>query len=143
MTHVDFYVLADHNHMTRLHYACQLAEKAINQGLHTVIHLDEANQADQLSDYLWLFKPESFLPHHLESDQDDCSSIVLSWSEDKDHYHELMINLGKQIPEYFSRFQRVNEIVVQNEECLKITRNHYQFYRDRGYPLKSHQIANK
>jgi DNA polymerase-3 subunit chi len=120
-----------------------LAEKALHRGYRVVISVDGVAQAGQLSDQLWSFKPESFLPHQLQTEEDaaDSAPIVVVWDEDRESYHELIINLGATVPEYFSRFQRVSEIVVQDESCLAATRNHYQFYRDRGYPLKSHRIA--
>jgi DNA polymerase-3 subunit chi len=139
MTRVDFYVLQQDAMIARIHYACRLVEKALNHGHHIVLAVDDESQAINISDYLWSFKPESFLPHQLQSESGP-APIMLLWDEDKDHYHDILINLREEIPEWFSRFQRVTEIVVQHNDCLQHTRAHYQFYRDRGYPLKSHQI---
>lgn len=158
MTQIDFYVLTQTTAIARLHYACRLAEKAINQGHRIAIALDDESQAQTLSDYLWSFKPESFLPHMLQNDELKAiqqpspdtentlaavkrpTPIALIWSEDNEHYHDILINLSQKIPEGFSRYQRAFEIVVQEEDCLKITRSHFQFYRERGYPLKSHAL---
>lgn len=173
MTQIDFYVLTQTTAIARLHYACRLAEKAMNQGHHIAIALDDEAQAQTLSDYLWSFKPESFLPHSLQGgepqniehqDRDNqkealqhtstatnnkeapaCvktqTPIALIWNEDNEHYHDILINLSQKIPEGFSRYQRAFEIVVQEEDCLKTTRSHFQFYRERGYPLKSHTVG--
>ena len=105
-----------------------------------VIALNSATKAEELSDFLWQFKPESFLPHQRQTEA-GTAPITLVWDEDKDQYHEVLINLSAQVPPWFSRFQRVSEIVIQEAECLDNSREHYQFYRDRGYPLKSHQIT--
>ena len=168
MTQIDFYILAQTSAIARLHYACRLAEKAMNQGHHIAIALDDEEQALTLSDYLWSFKPESFLPHifqdkelldnepkqealqHTSTDninnvaQENLkrpAPIALIWSKDNDHYHDILINLSQKIPEGFSRYQRAFEIVVQEDNCLQITRSHFQFYRERGYPLKSHTLG--
>jgi DNA polymerase-3 subunit chi len=173
MTQIDFYVLTQTTAIARLHYACRLSEKAINQGHRIAIALDDEAQAQTLSDYLWSFKPESFLPHTLQDKAlQDCefqdkeppqetsqqasadtenkeaagevkrqAPIALIWNEDNEHYHDILINLSKKIPEGFSRYQRAFEIVVQEDHCLKITRSHFQFYRERGYPLKSHTVG--
>ena len=139
MTRIDFYVLQQDSLIARVHYACRLAEKAINQNHHVMIAVKNESQANEISEYLWSFKPESFLPHNLQ-EESVTAPIVITWSQDHDSFHDVLINLSDDIPESFSRFQRVTEIVVQQQECLKSTRAHYQFYRDRGYPLKSHRI---
>ena len=54
----------------------------------------------------------------------------------------LLINLSHQVPEFFSRFERVTEIVVQSPAVTESTRNNYRFYRDRGYPLESHDLRS-
>ena len=145
MTQVDFYVLQQEEAIVRLHYACRLAEKALHHGHHIVIAVDNESQASTLSDYLWSFKPESFLPHQLQHEEPQRSDtpIQVMWDQDRDEHHDILINLSEKIPEGFSRFKRVMEIVVQEKTCLTLTRAHFQFYRDRGYPLKSHSIEGQ
>jgi len=149
MTTVDFYVLSDDTSAARDHFACRLAEKAWLMGRHVIIAVNDKNHAESMSQYLWSFKPESFTPHCLIDQPQNNVSIVLDWrlqGQDMDTKsgentgHDVLINLQDDIPAVFSRFQRLSEIVVQQAELLTITRSHYQFYRDRGYPLKSHKI---
>lgn len=140
MTRVDFYVLEQDSLIARLHYACRLTEKALHHQHQVVLAVEDEQAAKELSEYLWQFKPESFIPHQLETDKAS-APISLCWSEDDEQHHDILINLKTQIPPWFSRFQRVMEIVVQQEHCLRETREHFQFYRDRGYPLQSHKIA--
>ena len=139
MTQIDFYISQQDAVITRLHLACRLTEKAASRGHEVVIAVEDAEQASTVSEYLWSFKPESFLPHHLQS-QAERAPIALIWDQDKEQYHDILINLKKRIPSEFSRFKRVIEIVVQDNECLQATRNHFKFYRNRGYPLKSHSV---
>lgn len=153
MTQIDFYVLSQETAIARFHYACRLAEKALNQGHHIAVTLDDKEQAQTLSDYLWSFKPESFLPHSLQDTETPSNNqqvadhkgkqapIALLWSEDNESYHDILINLSNKIPNGFSRYQRAFEIVIQEDSCLKTTRSHFQFYRERGYPLKSHTVG--
>lgn len=145
MTRVDFYVLPEDTDIVRMHYACRLAEKAVHHGHDIVIAVDDETQATNLSEYLWSFKPESFLPHQVQTkniaiEAGKAAPIIVIWDRDHDDYHDILINLSQTIPDGFSRFQRVMEIVVQEPACLTSTRSHFQFYRDRGYPLKSHSI---
>ena len=125
--------------MARLHYACRLTEKALNHGHEIVILVNDNDEAEQLSEHLWSFKPESFVPHHIQG-QKTSAPVAILWDSDLEEHHDILINLKKDIPSGFSHFKRVMEIVVQETECLKDTRAHFQFYRERGYPLESHTI---
>ncbi|MBF0266894.1 MAG: DNA polymerase III subunit chi [Gammaproteobacteria bacterium] len=53
---------------------------------------------------------------------------------------ELLINLDEQIPLYFSRFHRFAEIISKQETAKSQARKRYKFYKDRGYPLITHEI---
>lgn len=140
MTRIDFYILEQDSLIARLHYACRLTEKALHHQHQVVLAVDNEQTAKELSDYLWQFKPESFVPHQLQTEK-TLAPIRICWSHDDEQQHDILINLQNQVPTGFSRFGRVMEIVVQQEQCLQDTREHFQFYRDRGYPLQSHKIA--
>jgi len=43
-------------------------------------------------------------------------------------------------PPFFSRFERVAEIVTQDPQFLEALRNSWRFYKDRGYPLHKHDL---
>lgn len=140
MTRIDFYILQHDALIVRMHYACRLAEKAMLRGHHVVVSVDNENQAEALSHYLWSFKPESFLPHQLQHEAGQVAPIMIMWDQDREDCHDILINLSAEVPSGFSRFQRLLEVVVQEAECLTTTRSHFQFYRDIGYPLESHNI---
>lgn len=144
MTEIDFYILPDETTAARDHFACRLIEKAVGMGRQVVLHVADQSHAQSISDYLWSFKPESFIPHQLGDSagtQLAAGETLVTWNEPGDQFHDVLINLAEQIPQGFSRFQKLSEIVVQQTELLPITRSHFQFYRDRGYPLKSHKIG--
>ena len=141
MTNIDFYILPDSDIAAREQFACRLAEKAVKSNHHVFIAVDDSDCARQLSDGLWCFKPESFVAHAVQADDQEDAQVLLGWQMD-DHHHDVIINLQSQIPDQFSRFQRLTEIVVQDPTVLSATRAHFQFYRDRGYPLKCHKIGN-
>jgi len=141
MTRIDFYVLQQDSAIARLHYVCRLAEKALNRQHQVVLAVEDEHTAKELSEYLWQFKPESFIPHQLQGDKTS-APIRICWSHDDEQHDDILINLKREIPPWFSRFQRVMEVVVQQEDCLSDTREHFQFYRDRGYPLQSHKITD-
>jgi DNA polymerase-3 subunit chi len=47
----------------------------------------------------------------------------------------VLINLDGELPEGFARFQRLIEIVGNDDGEKLPARNRYRHYRDRGYPL--------
>ena len=51
-----------------------------------------------------------------------------------------MINTTGVIPDHFSRFRRLIEMVQHDEVNLAASREAWRFYRDRGYPLAKHDL---
>lgn len=153
MTKVDFYILQDSASDARWHFTCRLVDKALRTGLTVLITVDSQEDAQQLDDLLWTFKPESFIPHELfnpsttdasATENNGTAPVVIVNSALADHQlHEhrgLLINLGREIPPWFSRFERLSEIVIQEPDVLKNTRDHFSFYRERGYPIEHRNI---
>ncbi|MGS2717091.1 DNA polymerase III subunit chi [Eionea flava] len=145
MTEVDFYILQETTLAARDHFVCRLAEKALLTGRHVVIKVHDEEHAESMSQYLWSFKPESFVPHALNnhtpnSDSHPAESIIIDWQGNTNAHYDVIINAQTIVPKEFSRFNKLMEVVVQDEDLLTTTRENYQFYRDRGYPLKSHKL---
>jgi len=46
----------------------------------------------------------------------------------------LLINLSSSVPPYFAQFERVIELVTEENKAQ--ARASYSFYKERGYPLK-------
>ncbi len=148
MTKVDFYILASDDIEQRHRFACRLAEKAFKLGHTIYIHSDDESQANALDQLLWRYRNSSFLPHALEQSQpasqpEAVIPIQIGYGNAEQsaaNHNELLINLSQSVPEFFSRFERVSEIVVQNPLITESTRASYRFYRDRGYPLTTHNL---
>ena len=142
MTNIDFYILPENTVAARELFACRLAEKAVKSNHQVFIAVDDSDQAQKLSDRLWCFKPESFVAHAIQSDDQQNAQVLLGWQADDECHHDVMVNLQSRVPGHFSRFQRLLEVVVQDQAVLSTTRENFQFYRHRGYPLKCHNIGN-
>jgi len=143
MTRVDFYLTQASNEQQRLLTACRLAEKAYQLGHHVFIYSDKPEQAQQLDGLLWTFRSRSFLPH-TGSDADDAASypVVIGMQHREEAAHDVMINLAESIPDCFSRFERVAEVVSGIENERQAARKRFKFYRDRGYVLETHELGN-
>ena len=141
MTQVDFYVLGESAVGDRLTLACRLVEKAWQQGRRIYLHTDSDADSRHLNKLLWSYRDGSFLPHGLALDADPALNPVLIGNGDSaGEEHDVLINLASEVPNFFSRFERVVEPLDQNSSVRSSGRARYRFYRDRGYPLNSHDI---
>ena len=141
MTRIDFYILPDEQEAARLHFACRLIDKAVQRGHQVFVAARDQAQAEQVDTLLWTFRPESFVAHQLRHTAADQCNVLIGWQEDCDDHHDMLINLSDQVPAFFSRFERLAEVVCQQPAVLEHTRQHWGFYRDRGYPIQSNKIA--
>lgn len=149
MTKIDFYILQDSTADARWHFACRLVDKALRSGHRVLITANSQDEVRQLDDLLWTFKPETFIAHdifdqHSASEAMSSTPVAIATTALPDHQlHEhrgLLVNLGHEIPRWFSRFERMSEIVIQEPEILKNTREHFSFFRERGYPIEYRHI---
>jgi DNA polymerase III subunit chi len=148
VTRIDFYVLDGVSDEPRLRLACRLAEKAAKREHRVYINCETAAEAAQLDELLWTFSQSSFLPHRIVGPGDDADdkepdlepvSIGVG-RPPSNASDDLMINLASAVPEFFSRYQRVAELIDGNENRREDGRKRYRFYRDRGYEMATHRL---
>lgn len=141
MTRVDFYVVSQQQPAAAAVAACRLAEKAYKRGLRVLLLAEDAACAQQLDELLWTFRAGSFVPHALHGESTpEAPAVIISAGEDDEDIHDVLINLGGEIPAYFSRFERVAEMVAADDTARVRGRERFRFYRERGYELHSHQL---
>jgi len=142
MTRVDFYLLSQDQASARDLFACRLTEKAYRLGHRIFLHSDDADHARRLDEMLWSFRDRSFIPHGLarEVDNDPDFPVVVGSGEPPQGQYQLLINCGEAVPDFFSRFERVAETIPNEEQAKARGRDRYRFYRDRGYPLDTHEL---
>jgi DNA polymerase-3 subunit chi len=139
MTRVGFYVVQAADQGQRLQVAARLADKAFQQGHRIFINAADEAQARSLDELLWSFRPASFLPHGLQG-QEHSDTIAIGWGQEPLDHNDLLINLQLDIPPFFSRFQRVAEVVTQDPDSLQALRESWKFYKERGYQLEKHDL---
>lgn len=143
MTQIDFHILQDTSVEVRWLYVCRFIEKVERLGHSILVVVDTQEEAHELDDLLWSFKPESFIPHQIIG-ADETTRVEITYPINPGHinggeHKDVLINLSSHIPEFFSRFARLAEIVIQEPKILENTREHYRFYKQRGYPITQHQ----
>ena len=138
MTKVDFYILQSGS---RENTACKLIEKAYSLGHRIYVHAGSEDQLTKIDHLLWTFRAGSFIPHQrYQSDSNEDSPVQLGTHEAPNIDSDVLINLAADVPLFFSRFQRVAELVGPDEQAKALGRQHFQFYRDRGYALNTHNL---
>ena len=144
MTQVDFYILPGTEQQERLQFVCRLTEKAYKLGHKLYIHTDEEQTSALIDDALWQFRTDSFIPHQrIDQPNDAPAPVEIGHQTDPKQHQDILINLAYETPSFFSRFHRVAEVVIQHPQSLAASRKSYGFYRDRGYPMKTHDMRKK
>jgi len=133
MTKVDFYILSQEPESAREHLACRLTEKAWRLGHRIYLHTANEDQCQRVDEQLWHFRPDAFVAH-------PHAAIQLGWEGDPVEHHDVLINLALTVPAFFSRFERITELVCQQAHILAASRENWKFYQHRGYPLQSHRL---
>ncbi|GLU35449.1 DNA polymerase III subunit chi [Trinickia caryophylli] len=135
MTRIDFHT----NVGDSLIYACRLARKAYLAGQPVVV-LAEPARLRAFDERLWTFSPLDFVPHCMaDSGLAARTPIVLTAELDAAPHHQVLMNLGAGVPSQFARFERLLEVVGNDEAELVAGRERYRFYRDRGYALNNYK----
>jgi len=143
MTHIDFYSLKDGSRGDRFLLTCRLVERIhLGEGMRIYIHVPDRTQAQHLDRLLWTYKEQSFLPHGLTDQTDrEITPILIGHDGDPGDEDQVLINLSPEVPNFFSRFERLCEPVDQAPAIRDAGRERYRYYRDRGYVLRHHQIV--
>ncbi|MEN8214183.1 MAG: DNA polymerase III subunit chi [Pseudomonadota bacterium] len=141
MTRIDFYILDESARQERFILGCKITEKAWRQQHRVMIQTNSEQEAGHMDKLLWTFRDQSFVPHELlPRANPETTPVIIGWSGDAADECDVLINLAADIPPFFSRFERLVEIVDQDPACRQAGRDHYRYYRERGYPLNNHTI---
>jgi len=143
MIRVDFYVLPTSTLHERRVLACKLTEKAWRQGVNIYIHTSSEAETSIVNDLLWTFRQGSFIPHEKASaslaDREDMS-VLIGHGNPPENFRDLVVNLSNDIPPLFEEFQRVAELVDQDESIRAEGRKRYHAYKQQGCQLETHKL---
>lgn len=140
MTKVDFYT----GSTDKLRTACQLSHKAMQNGLRVLLHTPDDTTTDALDKLLWHYPATAFIPHCRSHEAEAATMPVVLGQQGENFPHsELLISLHTSCPLFFSRFDRVIEIVGLDEEDARLGRERYKFYKDRGYEMRHFDLRKQ
>lgn len=133
MTKVDFYT----GSADKLRTACQLSHKAMQSGVRVLLHTPDEATAEALDQLLWQYPATAFIPHCRSHEAEAATMPVVLGHDGATFQHsELLISLHSECLPFFSRFERLIEIVGLEEEDKRLGRERYKFYKDRGYEMR-------
>lgn len=150
MTRIDFYQVDG----DETEFACRLIDKVYRRGYRIYVHTAGETQAMLVDEQLWIFRHESFVPHALQQ-SGDTAPVTIGFNHEafdqeafdqeafdqrQGEHQDVLINLSGEVPDFFSRFDRVAEVVPADEKSRDAARRNYGFYKDRGYSLNYHKM---
>ncbi len=143
MTQIDFYILSGEAPEERLRFACRLTDKALQQKHRVFLNAETALMAEQLDEALWTFRAGAFIPHRRlgAAVPGPLEPVLIGHAQEPpEAVWDVMINLAAQVPDFFSRYQRVAEVVDGDPQRRDQGRQRFRFYRERGYQLRTHNL---
>jgi DNA polymerase-3 subunit chi len=133
VTRIDFYQLNPDRHRFE-QVVCQLCQKAFDNKQRTLLLTRDEQQSRQLDQRLWTWRDDSFLPHDCEEVEGLVTPILIHDNPEPRGDRQILINLSASVPEFFAQFERVFELVTEDNRAQ--ARQHYSYYKERGYPLR-------
>ena len=138
MTEVLFYTNVDN----KLQTACTLTLKALARGMRVMLLTPDSSATERLSKLLWSTPATGFVPHCRSADRlASVTPVIVDHVAEPLLQDQVLVNLCDQTPAFFSRFQRLVEIVGTEDADREAARTRFRFYRDRGYEIRTHQLG--
>jgi DNA polymerase III subunit chi len=138
MTEVLFYTNADN----KLQTACTLTAKALARGMRVLLFTPDSATTERLSKLIWSAPATGFVPHCRSADRlAPVTPVIVDHVAEPMIHDQVLVNLCELTPPFFSRFQRLVEIVGTEEVDREAARARFRFYRDRGYEIRTHDLG--
>jgi len=140
LTQVFFY----HGAADRIAAACALLGGAFAKKKAMLVFAPDKGVADNLDRMLWTHPALSFVPHCRNNSPLAAETpILITDNLDALPQDERLMNLSRDIPPGFSRFQSLIEVVGQDEEDRKAARERVAFYKERGYEVRYFDLSDR
>ncbi len=142
MTEVAFHF----NAPDKLAYACRLLRKAVAAGSRVVVTAP-ADALARLDTLLWTFSQTDFVAHVRQPAEPGllaASPVVLTETPGQAlPHHQVLLNLGVQMPAGFETYERVIEVVSQDDSDRQQARGRWKQYTELGYTIVRHDLNLK
>jgi DNA polymerase-3 subunit chi len=124
--------------------ACALIGGAHAKGKPVLVYAPDESVAQEIDRALWTRSALSFVPHcRAGSPLAPETSILITASLDSPPQDERLLNLGREVPPGFSRFESLIEVVGRAEDERLAARERVKHYRDRGYEVSFTDLSDR
>ena len=133
MPRADFYLIAKPRFRDEpLRLVCELARKAYEADLWTLVLARDAQQAEALDDLLWDMGDDAYIPHQIAGgEEDELTPVLIATPELDIALRPLVINLRDAAVE--GSVERVLEVVPADESARAPLRERWTQYKSRGF----------
>lgn len=127
----------------KLAYACRLVRKAVANGARVaVVASDKA--LERLDADLWSVSPTDFIAHCGQGSdaavQRRSPVVLVSNTDQVVAPFGVLVNLGDLVPTQFERFDRLIEVVSNQEGDREKARIRWRHYTAQGYAITRHDL---
>ena len=140
MTEIAFHF----NAPDKVVHACRVARKLLRQNKRLVVQVPP-ELMESLDAMLWNMAPHDFVAHCRAEDAPallQASPIVLTQDARAMPHTEVLLNLGAEVPQGFSSYEQVIEVVDATDESDRAAaRLRWKHYVQRGYALVRHDLV--
>jgi DNA polymerase-3 subunit chi len=122
----------------------------------TAIVIAKQETVDTLSEQLWCVGELDFVAHAKDTDSEVQRRFSPIWlCEDLDtvtqslgdftmsNRYKVLVNLLPDVAQGFERFERLIELVDNDEANTLQARNRLRYYKERGYPIRFYDYSKK
>ena len=140
MTEVFFY----HGAADKVAAACALLGGAYAQKKPMLVYAPENELASSIDCHLWTQPALGFVPHcRADSPLAAETPVLITDQLDQPAQTDRLMNLDRAVPPGFERFQRLIEVVGQDEDDRLAARARVKFYKDSGCDVQYFDLSKR
>jgi DNA polymerase-3 subunit chi len=127
-------------------YTCRLLRKAYRAGARVVVTGESAQLAD-IDRLLWTFEALEFIPHWRGPAADDlpvrlqATPVLLTTGHSARFGHDVLVNLGRDVPQAYTQYARVIEVVGRDDFDRDGARSRWRQYSAEGCAIERHEVV--
>ncbi|MFA5488740.1 MAG: DNA polymerase III subunit chi [Candidimonas sp.] len=132
----------------RLQMACEVAHKHYLAGRRILVYSQDARRLSQFDGMLWSVEPTSFVPHVRADDPLAAATPIwlvdaspAAWREKQAGADVWLLNLDDACPPNAHAFERILEIVSDDDADKQKARQRWRQYQADGHALRAHQVG--
>ncbi len=137
----DFYLIAKPRFLTEpLRLVCELARKANDANLWTLVLARDRAQAEELDELLWAFDDDAYIPHQIagaDVDEEEAQVLIVPPGVEAPS-RALVINLRDDA--YLGACERVLEVVPADPAAREPLRERWKQYKALGFEVSKYDM---